>query len=67
MRRLSRPSSTITASTLATMGMTVVWELFAQFGFEARPTLVAASVAFVGAFVGYLKKENVLPLQRGTE
>lgn len=63
-KALTRPSSTITAATLAGMGMTVLWEIAGQFGFEARATLVASSVTFVSALVGYLKRENVLPLSR---
>ena len=63
-RSLSRPSSTITAATLAGMAMTMVWEIAAQFGFEARATLVASSVTFAGALVGYCKRENVLPMTR---
>jgi hypothetical protein len=61
---LRPPSSTITAATLAGMGMTLATEMVAQVGIELRPTLVAASVTFVSALVGYLKRENVLPLQR---
>jgi hypothetical protein len=60
---MEKPSSTITAATLAGMGMTMFWELVMQFnvlGAEVRPSLVAGSVAFVSAAVGYYKKENVL-------
>lgn len=58
--RFNRPSSTITAATLAGMGMTLGWQIAAEVGYEARPTLVAASVTFVSALVGYFKKETVL-------
>lgn len=61
---LRPPSSTITAATLAGMGMTLATEMVAQVGIELRPTLVAAAVTFVSALVGYFKRENVLPLQR---
>lgn len=64
---ISQPSSTITAATLAGMGMTVFWELLLQFGFELRPTLVAALTTFVAAAIGYMKRENVLPLARGDD
>lgn len=64
IENLRPPSSTITAATLAGMGMTLATEMVAQVGIELRPTLVAASVTFVSALVGYLKRENVLPLQR---
>jgi hypothetical protein len=59
---LTRPSSTITAATLAGMAVTVATELAMQFGFELRPTLVAAVTTFAAALVGYFKRENVLPL-----
>lgn len=64
---LTRPSSTISAATLAGMAMTLAWEIAAQFGFEARTTLVAASVTFASALVGYCKVENVLPVSRTDE
>lgn len=57
---LKRPSSTITAATLTGMGLTLLWEILAQAGFEARPALVAASVTFASALVGYLWPERVL-------
>ena len=60
---MNRPSSTITAAAMAGMGMTLFWEILAQFGFTARATLIAASVTFVSSLVGYLKKERVLPLR----
>ena len=59
---MNKPSSTITAAALAGMGMTLFWELIMQFNFmgAVRPALIAGSVAFVSAMVGYFKKENVL-------
>ena len=60
---MNKPSSTITAATLAGMGMTLFWEMFQQFStLDVRASLVAVSVAFVTALVGYVKKENVLPV-----
>jgi|15BtaG_2_1085339.scaffolds.fasta_scaffold26907_2 hypothetical protein len=60
---MNQPSSTITAAALAGMGMTLLFELLIQFDvLQPRATLVAASVTFVSALAGYLKKENVLPL-----
>lgn len=64
---MSRPSSTVSAVTLAGMGMTLAWEIIMQFGWQPRATLVAASVTFAGALVGYFKRENVLPIQRPDE
>jgi len=58
---MNKPSSTIQAASLAGMGMTLFWEMVIQFtDTDPRATLVAASVAFVVALVGYVKKENVL-------
>ena len=58
---MNRPSSTITAATIAGMGMSFLWELIATFTtVELSPGLVAASVVFVSALVGYFKYENVL-------
>jgi hypothetical protein len=44
------------------MGMTLFWEVVMQFSLvgPVRPALIAASVTFVSALVGYYKKENVL-------
>lgn len=62
---MNKPSSTITAATLAGMGMTVLWELIMQFNLigPVRPALIAGSVALVSALVGYFKTENVLLLK----
>ena len=58
---MDQPSSTITAATLAGMGMAVGWELLSQFTtLEPRPALVAGSVSLVSAAVGYFKREHVL-------
>ena len=58
---LNKPSSTITAATLAGMGTALLWELVATFGnVELSPGLIAASTVFVSSLVGYFKKENVL-------
>ncbi len=59
---MNKPSSTITAAALAGMGMTLFWELIMQFNLmgAVRPALIAGSVVFISAAVGYYKKENVL-------
>jgi len=58
---MNRPSSTITAATLAGMGASLVWELVGTFsGINPTPGLVAGSAVFVGSAVGYYKKEKVL-------
>ena len=59
---MNKPSSTITAATIAGMGMTVLWELIMQFNVigSVRPALIAGSVTLVIALVGYFKKETVL-------
>ena len=58
---MNKPSSTITAATLAGMGIALVWELVATFtDVTLSPGLISASTVFVSAMVGYFKKENVL-------
>ena len=59
---MNRPSSTITAAALAGMGMTLFWQtvMYLQLMPAPPPSMVAASVTFVSALVGYLKRENVL-------
>lgn len=58
---MNRPSSTITAATLAGMGTALLWELVATFGqVELSPGLIAASTVFVSSLFGYFKKERVL-------
>lgn len=58
---MNKPSSTITAATLAGMGMTVVWGLVTTFtSVVPTPMLISGSTAFAAALVGYLKKEKVL-------
>lgn len=61
---MNKPSSTITAATLAGMGVALVWELVATFTeVTLSPGMIAVSVAFISGAVGYFKKENVLPLK----
>jgi len=60
---MNKPSSTITAATLAGMGVSLGWELAATFtDITLSPGLVAASTVFVSALAGFFKKENVLPI-----
>ena len=61
---MNRPSSTITAATLAGLAAAVVWELVATFT-TAIPTpgLIAGSTALAAGVVGYFKREKVLPLK----
>lgn len=62
---LNQPSSTITAATIAGMGMTMLWELLYQFtAVDWRPALVSGSVVFVSSLFGYLKKENVYTMEK---
>lgn len=58
---MNKPSSTITAATIAGMGAAVVWEMVATFT-SVAPTagLIAGSTALAGAAVGYFKKEKVM-------
>jgi len=56
-----RPSSTITAATLAGMGTALAWELVATFtDVTLSAGLISASTVFASSLVGYLKRENVL-------
>ena len=62
---MERPSSTITAATLAGMAMTVFWGAISTFtSIQPDPTLVSGSVTLAAALVGYFKKENVLNIVR---
>lgn len=62
---MNRPSSTITAATLAGMAVALIWELVATFTeVQLSPGLVSASTVFASSLVGYFKKENVLPLDK---
>jgi hypothetical protein len=58
---MNKPSSTITAATIAGMAAAVVWEMVATFS-SVSPTagLIAGSTALASAVVGYLKKEKVI-------
>ena len=61
---MNKPSSTITAATLAGMGIAVIWELVSTFTvFSPTAGLIAGSTVFVSSLVGYLKKEKVMPLK----
>jgi hypothetical protein len=60
---MNKPSSTITASALAGMGVSVAWELVATFTeVDISAGLIGASTIFAASAVGYFKKENVLPV-----
>lgn len=60
---MNRPSSTITAATLAGMATAIAWQILATFtDISLEPGLIAGSSTFVSALVGFFKKENVLPV-----
>jgi hypothetical protein len=61
---MNRPSSTITAATLAGMAVGLFWLVYnwLALGPPAPEPLVSASATFASAVVGYLTPENVLPL-----
>ena len=62
---MNKPSSTITAATLAGMGTTVIWGLVETFSsIEPSAMLVSGSTAFAAAVVGYFKRENVLKVSK---
>jgi len=58
---MNKPSSTITAATLAGMAAALIWEIVATFT-SVDPTagLIAGSTALASGIVGYYKRENVL-------
>ena len=61
---MNKPSSTITAATLAGMAMSLVWGTVNEFtALQISPQYVALSVTFVSGLVGYVKKERVLKLE----
>lgn len=58
---MNKPSSTITAATLAGMGAALLWELLATFtNIEPTAGLIAGSTVFISSLFGYLKKEKVM-------
>lgn len=58
---MNRPSSTITAATIAGMGAAVAWELVATFTMvEPTAGLISGSTALCAALAGYFKPEKVL-------
>jgi hypothetical protein len=60
---LSKPSSTITAATLAGLGMAALWALVDNFtSIDITAAVISSTTTFISALVGYFKKENVLPL-----
>ncbi len=61
---MNRPSSTITAATLAGMAAALIWEMVATFTtIEPTAGLIAGSTALAAGVVGYWKVEKVLPLK----
>ena len=58
---MNKPSSTITAASLAAAGVTLLWAIVDNFSaISVSATLVSGSTAFVAALFGYFKKENVI-------
>lgn len=58
---MNRPSSTITAATLAGLAMSLFWGTLNEFSdLVISPQYISLSVTFVSGLVGYLKRENVL-------
>ncbi len=57
---MNRPSSTITAATLAGMAVTAAWALVDNFtALEVSATVVSSTTTFAAALVGYFKRETV--------
>ena len=58
---MNKPSSTITAATLAGLAMGVIWGIVSTFTtIVVDPMLISGSTAFASALAGYFKKEKVL-------
>lgn len=58
---MNRPSSTITAATVAGMLMSLMWGTVNEFtDVTISAGYISLSVTAVSAVVGYLKKERVL-------
>ena len=58
---MNKPSSTITAATLAAAGAVLFWALVDNFTEHTiSPAVVSGSTGFIAAVFGYFKKENVL-------
>lgn len=61
---MNKPSSTITAATLAGMAVSLFWLVYnwLALGPPAPAELAAASATFASAVVGYITPESVLPM-----
>ena len=58
---MNKPSSTITAASLAAAGVTLIWMLIDNFSaVSVSAGVVSGSTAFVAAVFGYFKKEKVI-------
>lgn len=58
---MHKPSSTITAATLAASAATVFWGLVETFSvIEPSAMLISGSTALAAGLAGYFKKENVI-------
>ena len=57
---MQKPSSTITAATLAGMATALLFKVLAWFGVDVGAEFAAEASVFVSALVGYFKRENVL-------
>ena len=58
---MNKPSSTITAATLAGTATTLGWGVVDTFtAIDPSAMLVSGSTAFVAALFGYFKKEKVI-------
>lgn len=58
---MNKPSSTITAATLAASAVTLVWMLVDNFSaISVSAGVISGSTAFIAAAFGYFKKENVI-------
>lgn len=64
--QFNQPSSTITVAFVAGQALTVFWLLIDNFtDINISAALVAESTILVAAWIGYRKKESVLPIAKG--
>lgn len=62
---MNKPSSTITAATLAGLAMSLMWGTVNEFtDLVISPGYVSLSVAFASGLAGYFTKEKVLLVKK---
>ncbi len=58
---MNKPSSTITAATLAASALALIWMIVDHFSaINVPPGIISGSTALIAAIFGYFRKETVL-------